>query len=84
MRELPVLLPAECERGHAVHHDCEEYQGQVDDLHPPGGVVGKVLPFVEVPEEMIYIVRLMLLMATSISFCNAISVAASRAILIKQ
>ena len=55
MRELPILLPAEGERGNAVHHDREGHEGQVDDLHPPGGVVGKVLPFVEAPEERTFI-----------------------------
>ena len=55
MRELPILLPAEGERGNAVHHDREGHEGQVDDLHPPGGVVGKVLPFVEAPGEKTFI-----------------------------
>ena len=51
VREFPVLLPSEGQRGYAVHHDREGHEGQVDDLHPPGGVVGKVLPSVETPEE---------------------------------
>ena len=55
MRELPILLPAEGERGNAVHHDREGHQGQVADLHPPGGVVGEVLPFVEAPWEKTFI-----------------------------
>ena len=49
MRQFAVLFPPEGDRGHAVHHDREGHEGQVEDLHPPGGVVGKILPPVEAP-----------------------------------
>ena len=51
MRELPVLFPPEGDRSHTVHHNRDGHEGQVDDLHPSGSVVGKVLPPVEAPER---------------------------------
>ena len=43
VRQLAVLLPAEGERGHAVHHDGQRRQRQVEQLHVAGGGVGELL-----------------------------------------